>query len=117
MKNIITILSLSLILTGNLFAESDFSIVLYQPDSVISERVSGGAQEIASFIEVVKKVWKQEIPADAERTQTSIVLGLGYERQVTAWVINSKSDINEKVTSELRKHKSPWIRDVSRRVV
>jgi hypothetical protein len=95
----------------NAFSQSDFSIVLYQPDSVISERVGGGVQEVASFIEVVKTVWKQEIPSDAERTQTSIVLGLGYERQVTAWVINSKTDINEKVTSELRKHKSPWIRN------
>lgn len=110
MKNIITTLSLSLILTVNIFAESDFSIVLYQPDNIISERVGGGVQEVASFIEIVKQVWKQEIPSDAERTQTSIVLGLGYERQVTAWVMNSKTDINEKVTSELRKHKSPWIR-------
>ena len=111
MKNIITIAVLSLILTANTFAESDFSIVLYQPDNIISERISDGVQEVASFIEIVKQVWKEAIPSDEERTQTSIVLGLGHERQVTAWVINSKSDINRNVTSALRKHKYPWIRD------
>ncbi|WP_372796326.1 hypothetical protein [Pontiella sp.] len=111
MKTILSTLAFTLILAIRVFAESDFTIVLYQPDSVISERVSGGVEEVASFIEVVKKVWKQAIPSDAERTQTSIVVGLGYERRVTAWVINSKTDIDEKVTAALRTHKSPWIRD------
>ncbi|QBG47130.1 hypothetical protein EGM51_06865 [Verrucomicrobia bacterium S94] len=111
MKNIITPFVFLWILAISIFAESDFSIVLYQPEHIISERVGGGVQEVASFIDVVKKIWKQEIPSDAERTKTSIVLGLGYGRQVKAWVMNSKTNINEKVTSELRKHKSPWIRE------
>jgi hypothetical protein len=93
------------------FAKSDFSIVLYQPDSVISERVRGGAQEIASFVKVVEKIWAEVVPSEATRKQTALVVGLGCNRQATAWIVNAGTeDLDELLTSKLRSYKSPTVR-------
>ena len=99
-----------LLWTVSCFAESEFSIFLYQPDQVIKESVGDGVKEIASFAKTVNEVWKETIPSDTDRKKSAIVVGLGFNRQTTAWIVNADADAGIKATEKLRKLKSPWIK-------
>lgn len=92
------------------FAESDFSVFLYQPDKVIRESVGNGAKGMATFTKIVNDVWKETIPSNADRKKSAIVVGLGFNRQTTAWIINADADAATKATLKLRELKSPWIK-------
>ncbi len=105
----LTIAILSLLWAVSAFAQSDFSIALYHPDKDLKERVGGGVQEVAAFVKTVNQVWNETIPSNSERKQSAIVVGLGFNRQATAWVINGNESASETATMKLREHKSPWI--------
>lgn len=92
-------------------ADQDYSIVLYQPDSVLSVRLGGDVKALVEFINVVSEQWEKFVPDASVRKKTSIVVAFGVNRQTTAWLVGIDGEKPaQSITDELRSAKHPWLR-------
>ena len=80
-------------------ADPGDTVVLYQPDAVIGQRLGGDAESLASFILKCQDCWAQVTTNAVTRSRTALIVAFGMGRQSAGWIVGLANTNSDEVIS------------------